>query len=92
MNYKRELAPSRVQTTLVWSKDPRSAILPRELRGTDMKELKVLSEAEILELVATASREYETYLKTPSANTEEQILPTYSTSNPVGLVVDAVLD
>ena len=51
-----------------------------------------LSDAEALELLAKAQKDYEKYLELPVEEVTEQAMPTYTTANPVGLVIDAVVD
>jgi hypothetical protein len=57
-----------------------------------MEQNEKLSDAEVLEILADAQESYEKYLEAPQAENPSEFLPTYSSSNPVGLVVDAILD
>ena len=51
-----------------------------------------LSDAEVLALLADAQKGYEQYLQTPRDDDSVEILPTYTAANPIGLVVNAIVD
>ena len=56
------------------------------------EETKRLSDAEIFELLKKAQESYEQYLNLLGAEVPEQVMPTYTSANPIGLVTDAVVD
>ena len=55
-------------------------------------ETKRLSDAEIFELLRKAQEDYEQYLNVPAVEILEEVMPTYTSANPVGLVINAVVD
>ena len=51
-----------------------------------------LSDAEVFELLSKAQESYQKYLELQAPEISEEVMPTYTSANPVGLVVNAVVD
>jgi hypothetical protein len=56
------------------------------------EQIKCFSDADLFELLQKAQESYDEYLKLPIPEVREEVMPTYSTANPVGLAVYVVVD
>ncbi len=51
-----------------------------------------IGDDEVLDMLATAQKSYEQYLALRDSSSENVAMPTYSMTNPIGLVVDAIVE